>query len=249
MRPTEQELAAESAGGAAVVYGDMGFASPPQADRHPATRADAGRPLQFPYPAIKRVLDFLGALVLMVMLAPVMIGLVLVIRSEGAPAIFRHRRIGYRGRAFYCYKFRTMVPNSQVVLEELLRSSEAAREEWAKDHKLRDDPRITRIGQFLRKTSLDELPQLFNVLRGEMSLVGPRPIVQDEVAKYGRGARQYWSVKPGMTGLWQVTGRNDTTYARRVAMDRYYAANRSLLMDIVILLRTVMVVANRDGAY
>jgi len=135
------------------------------------------------------------------------------------------------------------------MLEACLTRDPAARREWERDHKLRNDPRVTRIGAFLRKSSLDELPQLWNVLVGEMAIVGPRPIVQKEVVKYGRVYRKYKSVKPGITGLWQVSGRNDTTYAQRVAYDQYYARNWSPWLDVHILASTLRVVFFRDGAY
>jgi undecaprenyl-phosphate galactose phosphotransferase len=142
-----------------------------------------------------------------------------------------------------------MVPNAEQVLDELFAKSPELREEWVLHHKLRDDPRITLVGYFLRKTSLDELPQLWNVLKGEMSLVGPRPIVQEEIFKYGRAFRHYMAVKPGITGLWQVSGRNDITYRRRVAMDRAYAMKSCFLLDLRILLRTAKVVVGQRGAY
>ncbi|MEW6169908.1 MAG: sugar transferase [Pseudomonadota bacterium] len=200
-------------------------------------------------PVWKRVVDFSGAALLLVALSPLLIAIGLVVRCGGGSALFRHRRIGQRGREFDCFKFRTMVPNAEAVLHELLEKDHAAREEWARDHKLRKDPRITAIGRFLRKTSLDELPQLINVLRGEMSLVGPRPIVLQELPKYGRTASKYLAVKPGITGLWQVTGRNNTDYQERVALDRYYMSHLSLRLDLAILFRTIPAVLLRSGAY
>lgn len=197
----------------------------------------------------KRPVDFAGALVLLAVLSPLMLVIGLVIRSGGGTALFKHRRIGYRGREFECFKFRTMVPQAEAVLSDLLQRDPGARAEWMRDQKLRDDPRVTPLGRFLRKTSLDELPQLINVLRGEMSLVGPRPIVREELPKYGRTASKYFAVKPGITGLWQVKGRNNTCYTERVAMDRYYAAHLSPSLDLAILLRTVSVVLHRTGAY
>jgi len=142
-----------------------------------------------------------------------------------------------------------MVPNAEEVLKELLARDPEAAAEWAKDRKLKQDPRVTPIGGFLRKTSLDELPQLVNVLKGEMSLVGPRPVVPDELSCYGRASRYYLASKPGMTGLWQVTGRNDTDYSRRVALDRTYAERGSFWMDLRILWQTLWVVLKNDGAY
>ncbi|MEO0972370.1 MAG: sugar transferase, partial [Pseudomonadota bacterium] len=171
------------------------------------------------------------------------------IRLSGGPILFRQRRIGRRGEMFSCWKFRTMVPDAQQALQRVLDADPAARAEWQRDQKLRDDPRVTRIGNFLRRTSLDELPQLLNVLRGEMSLVGPRPVVKDELVRYGSRARYYLSVKPGLTGLWQISGRNDTSYSRRVALDVFYVKNCSLQFDIWILWRTVGVVLCGFGAY
>jgi undecaprenyl-phosphate galactose phosphotransferase len=168
--------------------------------------------------------------------------------QEG-PIIFGHERIGFRGKKFRCYKFRSMVPDADLLLQNLLASSAAARAEWERDFKLKKDPRITRVGRFLRKTSLDELPQLWNVLKGEMSLVGPRPIVREELVRYGRGARFYLSARPGLTGLWQVSGRNDIDYGRRVAMDRAYAERAGIRIDINIIVRTVSVVLKIKGAY
>jgi undecaprenyl-phosphate galactose phosphotransferase len=142
-----------------------------------------------------------------------------------------------------------MVPNANTLLHQLLASDPELRAEWRRDHKLKNDPRVTYVGRFLRKTSLDELPQLINVIKGEMSLVGPRPIVRDEIKKYGRAAGYYLCGKPGLTGLWQVSGRNDTDYRRRVAMDRLYVRRASLALDLVVLFKTVGVVLFRRGAY
>ena len=195
------------------------------------------------------LLNRLSAALLLVLLAPLMLCIAWRIwREDGAPVVFAHWRVGQRGHLFRCLKFRTMVRSADVVLMELLTHDQNAREEWARDHKLRDDPRIMRIGSFLRRTSLDELPQLFNVLRGEMNLVGPRPVVVQEVPRYGEHKRHYLSVKPGMTGLWQVSGRNNLSYAQRVALDARYVETRSLRSDLSILLRTVSVLVTRDGA-
>jgi exopolysaccharide production protein ExoY len=197
-----------------------------------------------------RVADCFIALVALIFFAPVMLltGLCICLRDSG-PALFAHERIGAGGRSFRCLKFRTMVVDSDARLAELLATDAAAQEEWRRDHKLRRDPRVTAFGRFLRKSSLDELPQLINVLLGEMSLVGPRPIVQAEVTKYGRFFRHYAAVQPGITGLWQVSGRNDVPYRRRVAMDRLYACRRGLLLYVGILLKTVPAVLLRRGSY
>ncbi len=170
-------------------------------------------------------------------------------RIDGAPLVFAHNRVGRGGRIFRCFKFRSMVRNSEDVLRNLLHNDPTARQEWERDHKLRDDPRITPIGRFLRKTSLDELPQLFNILRGEMHFVGPRPVTLGELRRYGAHKRHYLSVKPGLTGLWQVSGRNSTTYARRVQLDARYVEHRNPLIDFWIVLRTLKVVALKEGAH
>lgn len=169
--------------------------------------------------------------------------------QDGGPVVFAHRRVGRNGRHFHCLKFRSMAADAEARLADLLARDPVAREEWAQDHKLKNDPRITRLGAFLRKSSLDELPQLVNVLRGEMSLVGPRPIVDDEVSKYGRRFQHYCAVKPGITGLWQVSGRNDVSYRTRVALDCTYARSKSLALDLWIMVATVPAVLCRRGSY
>jgi exopolysaccharide production protein ExoY len=199
--------------------------------------------------ATKRVLDVVGAIVLAVVFSPLILAIVFLKRREGGSIIYKHRRIGQDGQAFECLKFRTMVPNADQVLRELLERDAAIKAEWVRDHKLRCDPRVTRLGRFLRRTSLDELPQLWNVMRGEMSLVGPRPVVREELLRYGRNVRAYLSAKPGITGLWQVKGRNDTDYRRRVVLDTYYVRNQNLLLDLYILLKTTRVVLGGSGAY
>jgi lipopolysaccharide/colanic/teichoic acid biosynthesis glycosyltransferase len=162
--------------------------------------------------------------------------------------IFVQQRVGRGGRLFPCYKFRTMVNNAEQVLIDYLQNNPAARDEWQQTFKLTDDPRIRPIGHFLRKTSLDELPQLFNVLRGDMSLVGPRPIVPAEVPRYRSRIRAYHGLRPGLTGLWQVSGRNLVSYRRRVALDSVYARRHSMRLDAIILARTIGVVLRRHGA-
>ncbi len=189
------------------------------------------------------------AAVLLLLLSPVMLAIAAMIwRKDGAPVLFGHYRVGQHGKLFRCLKFRSMYRESARMLDEILRTNPAARAEWERDQKLTDDPRITPIGHFLRRTSLDELPQLFNVLAGEMSLVGPRPITVPELTRYGRVRWHYLSVRPGMTGLWQVSGRNNTTYEERVALDESYIDERSLWTDLTILVKTVKVVVARDGA-
>lgn len=196
--------------------------------------------------AFECTVSILGTIVIIPLFC--IIAVLIYFDSPGA-IIFAHERIGAGGKVFPCYKFRTMVANAQEVLTQHLAENSLACEEWERDFKLRADPRITRVGKFLRKTSLDELPQLINVLRGEMSLVGPRPIVQEEVGKYGEYIYDFHLVRPGITGLWQVSGRNDVDYQERVQMDSWYVRNWSLWLDIVLLLKTIKVVFNRNGAY
>jgi len=196
-----------------------------------------------------RWLQIATALAILLALSPLLLSVaLLILLYDGRPIIYGHYRVGRGGQLFRCLKFRTMVRDSQARLDELLRTDEAARLEWERDRKLTNDPRITPIGRFLRKTSLDELPQLLNVLRGDMLLVGPRPITVAELEKYGRVRWHYLSTMPGVTGLWQVSGRNDLSYDERVNLDRLYVEHRSLWGDLVILFRTVKVVLSRDGA-
>ena len=178
----------------------------------------------------------------------VIISILIMLDSRGRP-IYGQTRIGRGGRRFKAYKFRTMVRNADQLLQHYLEKSPELRAEWRAMHKLKRDPRVTRIGAFLRKSSLDELPQFWNILVGDMSLVGPRPIVDAEIEKYGESFGLYIQVRPGLTGLWQVSGRSDTTYERRVALDEYYICNRSLKLDLQILWKTVFVVLRKNGAY
>ena len=197
-----------------------------------------------------RVLDVLIAGGVLVFLAPIMLVVCLLVKlQDGGPVLFSHRRIGMDGRPFGCLKFRSMVLDSEARLQALLASDPAAREDWARDHKLKRDPRVTAIGRFLRKSSLDELPQLINVLRGEMSVVGPRPIVEAEISRYGRRFASYCGVRPGITGLWQISGRNDTSYRRRIALDHVYAQRLSLRLYLHVLLLTLPAVFLQKGSY
>ncbi|MCR5563877.1 MAG: undecaprenyl-phosphate galactose phosphotransferase WbaP [Desulfovibrio sp.] len=199
---------------------------------------------------LKRAIDLLVCIAFMPLL--LLIGAVfalLIVCDNPGPVLYRQGRIGRNGKSIGVYKFRTMVRNADAVLKEMLEKNPQLAEEWKKDQKLRRDPRVTRVGAFLRKTSLDELPQLINVVTGDMSLVGPRPIVEGEREKYGPVFDEYCRVRPGITGLWQVSGRNDTTYAERVAYDHYYINNWSVWMDVWILCRTVPVVLTGYGAY
>jgi len=198
----------------------------------------------------KRAFDILCALAGLLVLSPLFLLIVSLIKLDSrGPAFFGHKRLGKGGRYFTCYKFRTMRPDAEQVLKELLRRDPEARAQWERDFKLKNDPRITRIGAFLRKTSLDEIPQLWNVVKGDMSLVGPRPIVTDEVERYGDKARYLFKVPPGITGLWQVSGRNDIDYEERVLLDEYYAKNWSLWLDIEVIIRTFGAVLKKQGAY
>lgn len=199
--------------------------------------------------ASKRTLDIALILLVLPFLGLLMLGLALLIRQTNkGPMLYGHRRIGFDGREFKCWKFRTMVVNGDELLEQHLKENPEDAVMWSEQRKLTNDPRVTPIGQVLRKLSLDELPQLLNVLKGEMSLVGPRPIVRDELAHYGSTARYYLATRPGLTGLWQVSGRSDTTYAERVRMDRHYVVQWTLLSDLRIIARTVPALLTSKGA-
>ena len=195
----------------------------------------------------KRVCDLLFAFALLPILIPVIAVLWGLTRLDGGPGFFGHKRVGKDRRQFSCWKIRTMVPDAEAKLKQYLSENPDAMAEWQRDYKLDNDPRITRLGNFLRKTSLDELPQIWNVIRGEMSFVGPRPVVQDELLRYGEAEKFYLSVRPGITGLWQVSGRNDISYADRVRMDRIYASRYSMLQDTKIIAKTATVVLFPTG--
>jgi Undecaprenyl-phosphate galactose phosphotransferase WbaP len=198
----------------------------------------------------KRVLDLiLGSLALLTALPLFLVIGALIKLSSRGPIFYEDRRFGRKGAVIRALKFRTMVPNAAGVLADYLATHPELRSEWQRDHKLKNDPRVTRVGKWLRRLSLDELPQLLNVLAGEMSLVGPRPIVAAEIQKYGRGYGLYTRVLPGLTGLWQVSGRNNTTYGERVLFDEYYVCNWSIWLDAYILIRTLKVVLTGEGAY
>ena len=198
----------------------------------------------------KRAIDILAAGALIVFLGPLFALLCLLIRATSrGPVLFGHRRLGAGGQAFTAWKFRTMRHNAGPLLERALAEDPVLFEEWRRDQKLRRDPRVTWIGRILRHTSIDELPQLWNVLRGDMSLVGPRPIIEAEVARYGARYALYQKVRPGLSGLWQVSGRNNLSYEERVRLDEYYVRNWSIWLDLYILTRTVKVVLTADGAY
>lgn len=200
--------------------------------------------------AIKFIFDIVVTAVGTVLISPIFLALCICVAIENkGRVIFAHQRVGRNGKLFPCYKFQTMIPNAQQALEDYLNDNPEARAEWETNFKLTHDPRVTKLGAVLRKTSLDELPQIFNVLKGEMSLVGPRPVVLAELAKYGDNKQEYLMVRPGITGMWQVSGRSDTTYAERVAMDTWYVRNWSLWIDLEYLYRTFAAVISKKGAY
>jgi exopolysaccharide production protein ExoY len=212
-----------------------------------ATSTEEQRPIGL---GTKRTIDILLALFGIFLFAPLLIiCFIAVIATSSGPALFRHRRVGFNGKPFNCLKFRTMAIDAPERLQYLLESDPTAAAEWATNCKLRYDPRITIMGAILRKSSLDELPQLFNVLRGDMSIVGPRPITDDELARYSSSAGAYIACRPGITGLWQISGRSTTTYSKRVACDAYYAQNWSLSLDAKILVVTLPALLLTDSAY
>jgi lipopolysaccharide/colanic/teichoic acid biosynthesis glycosyltransferase len=195
----------------------------------------------------KRAIDVVVAALLILLFAPTLALLVGLVWLAGGSPLYGHERIGRGGRTFLCWKIRTMVPDAARRLDEVLRADPELAAEWARDHKLRRDPRVTRVGRVLRWTKLDELPQLWNVLVGDMSLVGPRPVTAEELAKYGRSLRHYLAVRPGLTGVWQLDGRNDPSYDRRVLLDRYYVMRPSVLRDVGLLVRTPVAIVRRGG--
>jgi exopolysaccharide production protein ExoY len=196
-----------------------------------------------------RVLDLLISSAGLVLASPLLVGIYALLKLEGEDPLFSHERVGRGGRIFQCLKFRTMVPNADRILAKVLAEDPVLREEWSLNQKLRDDPRVTRLGAFLRRTSLDELPQLINILKGEMSLVGPRPVVPEELVRYGSDAGYYLAVRPGLTGPWQISGRNGISYETRIRMDVEYVKSKSLLVDLKILFKTIPAVAIARGAY
>lgn len=199
---------------------------------------------------LKRAIDLTVALVTLILGLPLMVVIALLVKlTSPGPIFFGHERIGRHGRMFRAWKFRSMHPDADRMLAEYLEKNPEARKEWAETQKLRNDPRVTPLGRFLRKTSLDELPQVWNVIRGDMSIVGPRPIVKAEICRYGNSLRLYTSVKPGLTGLWQVSGRTECSYADRVRFDEFYIRHWSPWLDIYILAKTVIILLKRQGAY
>jgi len=200
--------------------------------------------------AIKRFLDILFVSIGGLIISPVLLLLALAVKlSSRGPALYGHRRLGLHGKYFQAYKFRSMVLDADKKLEGILDADARLREEWEASHKLKDDPRVTKLGKFLRRTSFDEFPQILNILKGEMSLVGPRPVTASEIEKYGENSRRILTVKPGLTGLWQVSGRSDTDYAERVSYDLYYIQSWSVWLDLWILYRTPGAIVKGKGAY
>jgi exopolysaccharide production protein ExoY len=208
---------------------------------------DASQPVGL---IIKRLSDVILAGVGIFLVSPLLLlCFAACLLSSPGPALFGHRRVGFHGKYFKCWKFRTMVIDSDKCLAEYLAGTPAAKAEWETTRKLRSDPRITAVGAMLRKTSLDEIPQLFNVLKGDMSIVGPRPVTEEELSRYGTSVRNYFACRPGITGLWQVSGRSGTSYRRRVALDSYYARNWSIVLDAKIIVATIPALLDSDNAY
>jgi exopolysaccharide production protein ExoY len=243
--------ASEMPGDGAVAFDHLGSAThsfePRPWEESPALgREQIALPVS-PYAPAKRILDVAGAILLAAVFSPLILAIAILMRREGGSIIYKHRRVGRDGRGFECLKFRTMVPNADQLLRELLERDPAIKAEWVRDHKLRCDPRVTRLGRFLRRTSLDELPQLWNVLRGEMSLVGPRPLVPAEDAQVIGWHRARLHLAPGLTGPWQVMGRTEIPFQEMVELDYRYLANWSLWTDLKLLIRTVPVVLRARG--
>lgn len=197
----------------------------------------------------KRLFDVVCSVLALAFLSPIFLFVAVLVRRDGGSALYSHERVGLGGKTFFCLKFRSMYEDSDTRLEMLLASDPKARQEWTEHYKLKQDPRITPVGHFLRESSIDELPQLVNVLKGDMSLVGPRPVIVEELGKYGDAKEAYLSVRPGLTGLWQVSGRNDLDYKTRVNLDTEYIESWSFKVDVIILLKTIRVVLERRGAY
>lgn len=198
----------------------------------------------------KRTFDITAAAMALIIFSPIFLMIMGLVKfTDKGPAFYGHSRIGHKGRVFKCLKFRTMAVNGEEILRNHLRNNPEAADEWRKTRKLRDDPRVTVVGRVLRKLSLDELPQLLNILRGEMSVVGPRPVVDEELKVYDSSAVFYLQTRPGLTGLWQISGRNDVSYESRIAFDTHYVQNWSLVQDMSIILRTIPAVCLARGSY
>ncbi|WP_320197820.1 sugar transferase [Agrobacterium sp. rho-13.3] len=207
--------------------------------------------VSFPIGGIaKRSFDITSALLAILILSPIFLMIMAMVKlSDKGPAFYGHRRVGHNGRMFHCLKFRTMVRNGDEVLRQYLAANPEAAEEWNATRKLKNDPRVTAIGTVLRKLSLDELPQLINIIRGEMSVVGPRPVVDEELNYYESAASYYLSTRPGLTGLWQISGRNDVSYKERVDFDTQYVRNWSMMQDVFIIVKTIPAVCMSRGSY
>lgn len=198
------------------------------------------------YRGFKRIVDIVLGCIGLVLLSPVFLILAICIKIDSkGPVIFAHKRIGKNGKEFNMYKFRSMYENAEEMIENF---SEEQKREWQENFKLENDPRITRVGKFLRKTSLDELPQIINIIKGDLSIIGPRPIVDEELEKYGKNKDKFLSITPGLTGYWQANGRSNTTYEERMQMELYYIDNQSLLLDIKIFFKTIVSVIKKEGA-
>lgn len=198
------------------------------------------------YKIIKRTLDIIISGVGLVILFPFLLVIAIAIKIDSkGPILFKHKRIGKDGKTIYIYKYRTMLPNAEEMIKDF---NEEQLKEFKENYKLKKDPRITKVGRFLRKTSLDELPQLINILKGELSIVGPRPVIQEELERYGENADKFLSVMPGLTGYWQANGRSLTTYEQRMKMELYYVENCTLLLDIKIFFKTIFIVFKKEGA-
>lgn len=198
------------------------------------------------YSITKRTLDIILSFIAVIVLSPIflIIGIAIKMDSRG-PVFFAHNRIGKNGKPIHIYKFRTMVPNAETMIEQF---NEEQMKEFKENYKLKNDPRITRVGKFLRKTSLDELPQIWNILVGDLSIIGPRPVIGEELEKYGENKDKFLSITPGLTGYWQANGRSETTYEERMDMELYYVDNRSLWLDIKIFFKTIISVIKKEGA-
>lgn len=203
------------------------------------------------YKFMKRLIDIVGGLVGCVLLVPVTVGIYVarkILKEDDGPLFYEHLRYGKDGKKFRIYKFRSMCIDADKKLKEYLAENEEARKEFEENQKLKDDPRITKIGKVLRKTSIDELPQFINVLKGDMSIIGPRPVVDGEIEKYGENRNKFLSVRPGLTGYWAANGRSDTTYAERIEMELYYVDNISFKLDLKIFFKTILSVIKKEGA-
>lgn len=237
-------MSAVDRGGALTLDGDVPKAISPSITqtRVPTRFALGGRS--------KRLFDILVASVALIAFSPLLLLVAYAVkRTSSGPLLYGHTRIGLGGREFKCWKFRSMVVNGDAVLKRHFERNPDALKEWRSTQKLKVDPRVTRIGRVLRAYSVDELPQLLNVLSGDMSIVGPRPVVTDELAKYGKDAEYYYKARPGITGLWQVSGRSDTSYETRVALDAHYVQNWTTAMDVKIMVRTIPAVFGATGSY